>query len=158
MSAMAERRADAAAPGHATERRLIGRALTDWESLRGVRPFPTCLEFDNTALPEHKAHVFVVEVGKSEPEDRIIRAGRRFVEALGLNPLGRRAIEVLPSAERRLSFCRTVIRFKKPLADIGHFTNIRGESILYRSILLPASSDQHMVDYVIGAFSYKFAN
>ncbi len=158
MGAVPEIRTEPVAPAPWSERRLIGRALGEWEGLRGERPFPSCLEFDNAALMDDKAHVFVVEVGGSETEDRIIRAGRKFIEALGLNPVGKRAIEVLPSAERRLSYCRTVVAFKKPLADIGQFTNLRGDDVWYRSILLPTSSDQSLVNYVVGAFSFKFAH
>jgi hypothetical protein len=158
MSAVPEGRAETTAPADWIERRLIGRALGEWETLRGTRPFPSCLEFDNSALLDNKGNVFVVEVGNSESEDRIIRAGRKFIEALALNPVGRRAIEVLPSAERRLSYCRTVVRFKKPLADIGRFANIRGDDVWYRCLLLPTSTDQHRVNYVVGAFSFKFAN
>jgi hypothetical protein len=155
MSAVLNEQPETAAPPQWNERRLIGRALSEWESLRAGRAFPSCVEFDNTALPDNKANVFVVEVGKSEAEDRIIRAGRRFIEALGLNPVGRRAMDVLPSAERRLSFCHTVVRFQKPLADIGRFTNVRGDDVWYRCILLPTSTDQIRVNHVVGAFSFK---
>jgi hypothetical protein len=157
MSAEPESRPDAIAPVRWTERRLIARALGEWDMLRAERALPSCLEFDNTALPDDKAHVFVVEIGKTEQDDRVIRSGSRFIDALGLNPVGRRAIEVLPSAERRLSYCRTVVNFKKPLADIGRFANRRGDDVLYRSILLPTSNDQKLVNYVVGAFSYKVA-
>ncbi len=157
MTAVPKSWSETVAPAEHVERRLIARALGEWEELRGARPFPSCFEFDNTALPDDKAHIFVVEVGASETEDRIIRAGRKLIEALGLNPVGKRAIEVLPSAERRLSYCRTVVKFKKPLADIGRFTNIRGADVWYRCILLPTSNDQNAVNYVVGAFSFKFA-
>ena len=152
---MLNERSETDAPTQWNERRLIGRALSEWEALRGDRSFPSCVQFDDAALPEHKANVFVVEVGKSEAEDRIIRAGRRFIEALGLNPVGRRAMDVLPSVERRLSFCHTVVSYQKPLADIGRFTNVRGDDVWYRCILLPTSSDQVRVSHVVGAFSFK---
>ena len=155
MSAVFNEQPETAPPTQWNDRRLIGRALSEWESLRGGRSFPSCVEFDDLALPDNKANMFVVEVGKSEAEDRIIRAGRRFIEALGLNPVGRRAMDVLPSAERRLSFCHTVVRFQKPLADIGRFTNVRGDDVWYRCILLPTSTDQIRVNHVVGAFSYK---
>src|SRR3970282_2191254 len=100
MSAVLNEQPETAAPPQWNERRLIGRALSEWESLRAGRAVPSCGEFDNAALPDNKANVFVVEVGKSEAEDRIIRAGRRFIEALVLNLVGRPAIDVLPFAER----------------------------------------------------------
>jgi len=158
MDAAHDGRADSTAPARWIERRLIGRALREWESLRGERPLPSCLEFDNAALINHKANVFVVEIGARESEDWIVRAGRQFIDALALNPVGRRAVEVLPSAERRLSYCQTVVRFQKPIADVGRFTNIRGDDVWYRCILLPTASNGTQVNYVVGAFSYKFAH
>ena len=46
---------------------------------------------------------------------------------------------------------------KKPIADVGQFTNANGDEVYYRSILLPLSSDQENVDYVLVAFSFKIA-
>ena len=138
------------------DRRLIGRALEDWDRLRGRRAFPSCRDFDDSAVPDDKPHVFVVEIGAEEGEDRIIRAGRAVIAALGLNPVGRRATDVLPSAvDRGLSFCRTVATHRKPIADAGKFTNVAGVEIQYRSIMLPSSSDQQRIDYVVGALSFR---
>lgn len=100
--------------------------------------------------------MFIVEIGASESEDRIIRAGRAVIAALGLNPVGRRVTDILPSAvDRGLSFCRTVAQHRKPIADAGRYTNVAGAEIYYRSIMLPASSDKRRIDYVVGAFSFK---
>jgi hypothetical protein len=44
---------------------------------------------------------------------------------------------------------------RKPIADVGRFTNAAGHEIYYRSILLPLSDDQIEVNYVLGVFSFK---
>ena len=57
--------------------------------------------------------------------------------------MGRKVVEILPSAtEKGLSFCHTAAALKKPIADVGRFTNADGKEIRYRSILLPLSDDQ----------------
>ena len=74
-----------------------------------------------------------------------------------MDPLGKKVMDVLPSAtEKGLSFCRAAAELKKPIADVGQFTNIKGEDVCYRSVLLPLSNDQQTVNYLVGAFSFKF--
>ena len=51
-----------------------------------------------------------------------------------------------------------MVRFQKPIADIGRFTNVHGDDVCYRCILLPTASKGTLVNYVVGAFSYKFAH
>ena len=84
------------------------------------------------------------------------RREKKVEEGFGHSPVGRKAIEVIPSSiENGLSFCRTAAVMKMPIADIGRFSNANGAEIWYRSILLPLSSDQIRIDHVLGAFSFK---
>jgi hypothetical protein len=137
---------------------MVGRALAYWETLRGERRFPgrnDCASFDRVGMADN---IFVVAVTDDEAGDEIVECGPAFRKALGMDPVGRKAMKILPSAtERGLSFCRVAAEMKKPIADVGHFTNADGEEVMYRSILLPLSDDQNRVNYLLGAFSYKIA-
>ncbi len=138
-----------------TENRLVGRALSHWEDIRGVRNFPSYADYLDQETPYGDEHIFVISIGDSELSDEIVAAGKKVEEGFGRSPVGRKAIEVIPSSvEKGLSFCRTAARMKKPIADIGHFSNANGSEIWYRSILLPLSSDQVNVDHILGAFSF----
>ena len=109
-------------------------------------------------MPFDEASVFIIKVCESELADEVVEAGRSVIQALGRDPVGCKAVEVLPSStELGLSFCRAVAQMKKPIADVGQFTNANGDEVYYRSILLPLSSDQENVDYVLVAFSFKIA-
>jgi hypothetical protein len=139
------------------EKRLVGRALLHWESLRGERRYPSVVDYENGAPPYEPADVFVIRIRDSELADEVVYAGDALATALGRDPVGRRAIEVLPSStEMGLSFCRAAAQLGKPIADIGQFTNADGAEVCYRSILLPLSQDAVKVDHVLGAFSFKF--
>jgi hypothetical protein len=141
--------------GH-TENRLVGRALSHWEEIRGIRNFPSYSDYLEQETPYGDEHIYVISIGDSELSDEIVAAGKMVEEGFGRSPVGRKAIEVIPSSvEKGLSFCRTAARMKKPIADIGHFSNANGSEIWYRSILLPLSSDQVNVDHILGAFSFK---
>lgn len=141
------------------ERRLVGRALTCWEEVRGERPFPDRNDFDTVFRDRLDGSIFLVAIGDSEDTDHVVESDNALIEALGLDPVGRKVIDVLPSAtEKGLSFCRTAADLKKPIADVGHFTNAEGEDVYYRSVLLPLSDDQENINYLLGAFSFKTVN
>ena len=146
----------AAAPQPFAERRAVGRALNCWDSLRADGHFPNraaCLEaFGETLAPG----VFVIEVCEFEEDDRIVECGPSFRAALGHDPVGEAAKDVLPSSiDRGLIFWRVAAQMQKPIADVGSFTNSAGEEILYRSVFLPISEDGKRITHLMAAFSYK---
>ncbi|MBT6426502.1 MAG: hypothetical protein HOK30_02470, partial [Rhodospirillaceae bacterium] len=54
-----------------------------------------------------------------------------------------------------LIFWRVAAEMRKPIADVGEFTNKQGEDVLYRSVLLPISEDGKKITHLMAAFSYK---
>lgn len=140
----------------ATERRVVDRMLARWDGLRQGRAFPSRADIESAGTGELQPNLFLVAVSDEEADDEVIDSGAVFRDALSIDPVGRRVVEILPSAtEKGLSFCRTAARLKKPIMDVGNFTNPRGEEILYRSIILPLSDNQENINYLVGAFSYK---
>ena len=145
-------------PVRSTEKRLVSRALSYWEHLRGGRNLPAVADLSGVPAPFDDEHLFIVKLGRTEQDDEIVAAGDAVAEALGYDPVGTPVAEALPSArEKGLAFCRAAAELKKPLADVGRFFNRAGREVTYRSILLPFSDDQRNVNYVIGAFSCKFS-
>jgi len=141
------------------ERRLVGRALACWEESRGNRRFPNRSDFHAVINARLGGFIFLVAVGDSVDSDRVIESDDALRNALRLEPVGRKMIDIMPSStEKGLSFCRTAAELKKPIADIGRFTNAGGEDVCYRSVLLPLSDDQENVNYLLGAISYKTVN
>ncbi len=140
----------------ATERRVVGRMLARWDDLCRGRAFPSRADLERAGAGELESNLFLIAVGDEEVDDEVIASGSEFRDALSVDPVGRRVIDIMPSAtEKGLSFCRTAATLKKPIVDVGNFTNLRGEEILYRSIILPLSDDQETINYLVGAFSYK---
>lgn len=138
------------------ERRAVGRALICWDSLHTDGRFPSraaCLAaFDESLVPG----VVVIEVSEHEEDDRIVECGPLFRAALGHDPVGEAARDVLPSSiDRGLIFWRVAAQMQKPIADVGSFTNAAGAEILYRSVFLPVSEDGRRITHLMATFSYK---
>jgi len=140
-----------------SERRIVGRALNCWDKLRKTGNFPSrsdCLSAFDEGLA---SGVVLIEVSEMEEDDRIVECGPAFRDALGQDPVGRTAKDILPSSiERGLIFWRVAAQMQKPIADVGAFTNADGKEILYRSVFLPISEDggRH-ITHLMAAFSYK---
>jgi hypothetical protein len=146
------------ATGIDAERRLVGQALTLWETLRDGRPFPSRADCTAPRVGALAPSTFLIRVSDSEDGDRVVDCGPVLRDALGSDPVGQPVNRILPSAtERGLAFWRVAAELKKPIADIGSFTNAAGSEVLYRSVLLPLSDDQQRIDYLLGAFSFRLA-
>lgn len=143
-------------PVRPQERRLMGRALAQWDRLRGDRRFPDVAEYRELEAVCSPENLFLIEIGKTDTEDSIIDAGDALALALNLDPVGRPVVDVLPSSRQMgLRLHRAAADFKKPTADVGRFLNRRCDEIRYRCVLLPLSGDGRRVDHVLGAFNYK---
>lgn len=149
-----------APPQPFAERRAVGRALNCWDNLRndsggGFPSRAACLK----AFDEGEGltpGIVVIEVGDHEEDDRIVECGPLFRDAIGHDPVGEAARNVLPSAtDRGLIFWRVAAQMQKPIADVGSFTNAAGKEILYRSVFLPISDDGKRITHLMAAFSYK---
>lgn len=143
-------------PAAFIERRAVGRALTCWEKLHADGDFPTradCLEIFDDGLT---SGMILIEYTADEEEDCIVECGPFFQSAYGRDPVGLAAKLVLPSStDRGLIFWRVAAEMRKPIADVGEFTNSLGEDVLYRSVLLPISEDGEKITHLMAAFSYK---
>lgn len=139
-----------------TERRAVGRALGCWDRLRDSKKIPSradCLEIFDEDLANG---VILIEFTPREEDDRIVECGPLFRDALGQDPVGLAAQNVLPSSiDRGLIFWRVAAEMRKPIADVGEFTNLLGEDVLYRSVFLPISEDGERITHLMAAFSYK---
>ncbi len=138
------------------ERRAVGRALSCWDRLRKIKEFPSradCLEIFDDDLTNG---IIVIQFTPQEEDDLIVECGPLFRDAYGRDPVGLAAKNVLPSStDRGLIFWRVAAEMRKPIADVGEFTNLHGEDVLYRSVFLPISEDGKRITHLMVAFSYK---
>jgi hypothetical protein len=156
MIASVATRIDNISPELFSERRIVGRALRNWDDLRTGDTFPLrseCLASFDSGILSGK---ILIEINEYVENDLILDCGPNFIAALGRDPTGLPAQTVLPSStDRGLVFWRFAAELKKPIADIGNFTNMNNIEVLYRCIFLPVSEDGERISHLLGAFSYR---
>lgn len=138
------------------ERRVIGRALKCWDSLKTAGMLPdakACVSaFDRTM----RDAVVVIRIARRMEDDTIEACGDALCDAIGGDPVGMYARDILPcSTERGLVFWRVAAEMRKPIADIGSFTNRACIKMRYRALYVPTSDHQGRVNRLIGIFTYK---
>ena len=52
-------------------------------------------------------------------------------------------------------YWRVAAEMGKPISDVGEFTNLHGEDVLYRSVILSISEDGKRITHLMVTFSYK---
>ncbi len=138
------------------DRRMIGRALKCWDSLKTAGMLPdarACVTaFDRTM----RDAVVVIRIAPRMEDDTIEACGDALCDAIGGDPVGMYARDILPcSTERGLVFWRVAAEMRKPIADIGGFTNRARIEMRYRALYVPTSDYKGRVDRLIGIFTYK---
>lgn len=125
------------------ERRLVLRLLTHWRDLCGRRTFPTFDDIDPATIPDMWPHCIVLDriAAGEEPVLRFVgeAIGRHAPDSLVDSP-----ISAVPSGTliaHALSYVHQVIEAQIPISRGGQFVNRAGNTVLYRSIVLPMSDD-----------------
>lgn len=139
-----------------SERRIMCRALTLWEVLRGGDGLPCGDRFGAAIEPDLAPHVYAVRLGDSLAEARFERCGEVLAGICGCPPGGVPALAAVPLALREpmLDFFHSVVRYRQPMADSGAML-LRGREILYRNVVMPVAGSDRAIDRLYGAFSYK---
>ena len=154
---MNERTRDVEERGLLQERRLNMRLMAYWWDRRGERRFPMLEDFDPDALSDIWPNCFALT-----PDDPISRSAFEFIgsaiaeaSAAGetIRTMGDLAADTLLDHATRT--VEEVLEQKVPVIASGEFAVADGATAVFRSILLPTSSDQMNIDHLIGGARCK---
>jgi len=149
--------------GRKNERRLTGRALLYWWTLKGDSAYPR-----HSALPlgspEVKGgeglwpNIFTVALPQDTDDSKFVCCGSALGEVTGSDCAGRRASQCLPAPlwDKLRYVFEAAKESMKPLTASGRFETNGGRIALYRAIVLPLSEDGRAIDHLLGAISFKF--
>ena len=134
---------DVAAQIGTDERRMHVRAYNYWVSLLGGRDFPSIEELEPTEVEDFAAQSVLLDFTCGRDNPAIPYVGAAIREECGLSD-DMRTISDVPSRSllsRLTDHYMQIIANRAPVGFEAEFENPRGETICYRGILMPFSSN-----------------
>ena len=139
------------------ERRMHVRAYNHWVSLLDGRDYPSIEDLDPGSISDFASHSVLLDftAGRDNPATPYIGAAIR--EECGITA-DVKHIEDIPSRSlltRLTDHYLQIIANRAPIGFEAEFVNQRGNSICYRGILMPFSSDGDTIDFIYGVINWK---
>ena len=152
-----EDRAEAISPVGHDERRMQVRAYNHWASLLAERNFPSIEDLDPDALPDFGPYSVLLDFTAGIEDPAVHYLGAKLARECGTDG----EIHSLSDVPSRSLLSRItdhymqIIANQAPIGFEAEFVNQRGQTILYRGILLPFSSDDDTIDFIYGVINWK---
>jgi hypothetical protein len=154
---------DAAPPNDVTaaigtdERRMHVRAYNYWVSLLNGRDFPSIDELEPSDVVDFSAHSVLLDFTCGQDNPAIPYVGTAIRDECGLDD-DMRTIGDIPSRSllsRLTDHYLQIIANRAPIGFEAEYENMQGETICYRGILMPFSSDGEQIDFIYGVINWK---
>lgn len=143
------------------DRRITRVLLQYWETARGNRNCPSEQDIKVEELAAIWDSCFLVRRQESaERPFSYLYLGKQLIEAYGDDLQEREICErlVFPSSMSLVDKFEEVVGNGEPISEEASFVNLKGMTILYRSILLPLSGESGGIDFVIGGMRWKISH
>jgi hypothetical protein len=139
------------------ERRMHVRAYNYWVSLLEGRDFPSIEDLEPENVSDFAAHSILLDFTCGRDNPALPYVGPSIREECGLDD-DMRTIADVPSRSllsRLTDHYMQIIANRAPVGFEAEFENQRDESICYRGILMPFSSDGDTIDFIYGVINWK---
>ena len=139
------------------ERRMHVRAYNHWAALLDGRDYPSIEDLDPASIEDFGPNSVLLDftAGRDNPATPYIGAAIR--EECGLTA-DIQTISEVPSRSllsRLTDHYMQIIANRAPIGFEAEFVNQRGDTICYRGILMPFSSDDDTIDFIYGVINWK---
>jgi hypothetical protein len=148
---------DVAAAIGTDERRMHVRAYNHWVSLLDGRDFPSIEDLEPGEVEDFAAHSVLLDFTCSRENAAIPYVGIAIREECAMDD-DVRTIADVPSRSllsRLTDHYMQIIANRSPVGFEAEFENPTGETICYRGILMPFSSDGDGIDFIYGVINWK---
>jgi hypothetical protein len=148
---------DVAAAIGSDERRMHVRAYNYWVSLLDGRDFPSIEDLEPDNLQDFSACSVLLDFTCGIDNPALPYIGTAIRDECGLND-DTRDIGDVPSRSllsRLTDHYMQIIANRAPVGFEAEFENQRNETICYRGILMPFSSDGDTIDFIYGVINWK---
>jgi hypothetical protein len=139
------------------ERRMHVRAYNYWASLLDGRDFPSIEDLEPGEVEDFAANSVLLDFTCGRDNPAVPYVGNAIRDECGLDD-DMRTIADVPSRSllsRLTDHYMQIIANRAPVGFEAEFDNPRGESICYRGILMPFSSDGETIDFIYGVINWK---
>ena len=148
---------DVAAAIGTDERRMHVRAYNHWVSLLEGRDFPSIEDLEPADVTDFAGNSVLLDFTCGRDNPAIPYIGAAIREECGLTE-DTRNIDDVPSRSllsRLTDHYLQIIANRAPIGFEAEFANQREETICYRGILMPFSSDGETIDFIYGVINWK---
>src|SRR5947209_18510494 len=148
---------DVAAAIGTDERRLHVRAYNHWVSLLRGRDFPSIEDLEPDDVEDFASNSVLLDFTCGRGDPAIPYVGTAIRDECGLND-DMRTIADVPSRSllsRLTDHYLQIIANRSPVGFEAEVENPVGETICYRGILMPFSSDGDAIDFIYGVINWK---
>jgi hypothetical protein len=139
------------------ERRMHVRAYNYWVSLLDGRDFPSIEDLEPSEVDDFATNSVLLDFTCGVDNPAVPYVGLAIRDECALDD-GVRTISDVPSRSllsRLTDHYMQIIANRAPVGFEAEFDNPRGESICYRGILMPFSSDGDTIDFIYGVINWK---
>ncbi|MEO1045968.1 MAG: hypothetical protein AAFX04_11050 [Pseudomonadota bacterium] len=139
------------------ERRMHVRAYNHWVMLLGDKSYPAIDDLDLDNLDDFAENSVLLDFTSGIENPAISHIGTAVAEASDISE----DIAYVADIPGRSLLSRVtdhymeIIANQAPIGFEAEFVNQKGETVLYRGILLPFSSDDDSIDFVFGVINWK---
>ena len=148
---------DIAAEIGTDERRMHVRAYNYWVGLLDGRDFPSIEDLEPGEVEDFASNSVLLDFTCGRDNPAIPYVGPAIREECALND-DMRTISDVPSRSllsRLTDHYMQIIANRAPVGFEAEFENPHGQSICYRGILMPFSSDGDAIDFIYGVINWK---
>src|SRR4051794_29058960 len=139
------------------ERRMHVRAYNYWASLLEGRDFPSIEELEPGEVNDFATNSVLLDFTCGRDNPAIPYIGTAIRDECGLDDDTQRIADVPTRSllSRLTDHYMQIIANRAPIGFEAEFANQRGQTICYRGILMPFSSDGEMIDFIYGVINWK---
>lgn len=141
------------------ERRMHVRAYNHWARLLAGRSFPSIEALDVDSLGDFGPHSVLLDFTSGIENPALAFVGDALARECALDG----DVQYIADVPRRSLLSRLtdhylqIIANRAPIGFEAEFVNSTGATILYRGVLLPFSSDDDTIDFILGVINWKQA-
>ncbi|MEW4466277.1 hypothetical protein AB1K62_00405 [Parasphingorhabdus sp. JC815] len=139
------------------ERRMHVRAYNYWASLLGERQFPSVEDLTPESDDDFGPNSVLLDFTNGIEKPAIQFLGKSLRQECGLDA-NITTIDQIPARSllsRITDHYLQIIANQAPIGFEAEFVNQRGQTIMYRGILLPFSTDDDTIDFIYGVINWK---